>query len=229
MEEGKTLVGVTTDKLIQFIKDCNFTIGDKLPNEYELSKQLDVGRSTIREAVRALASRNILEVRQGAGTFVSERRGIATDPLGFSMVKDQDQMIRDLFELRYLLEPKMAALAARYATEQQIMKLEELREAIEQSFFNGDEEHIQLDIAFHTTIAEASGNVALFHLMPVINQSIALFNKDYSSKQIKTETVQLHRDIVDAVMRRRETEAMDAMLIHMANNRREVERAIREK
>lgn len=229
MEEAKTLVGVTTDRLIQFIKDNNFTIGDKLPNEYELSKQLDVGRSTIREAVRALASRNILEVRQGAGTFVSERRGIATDPLGFSLVKDQDQMIRDLFELRYLLEPKMAALAARYATEQQIVKLEALREAIEKSFLDEDEQHIQLDIEFHTTIAEASGNVALFHLMPIINQSIALFNKAYTNKQVKAETVQLHRDIVDAVARRCETEAMDAMMIHMANNRREVQRAIREK
>ncbi|MBP2855705.1 FadR family transcriptional regulator, partial [Acinetobacter baumannii] len=77
MEENKTLVEVTTDKILRYLKEMQLQVGDKLPNEYELSDYLEVGRSTVREAVRALASRNILEVRQGAGTFVSDKRGIA--------------------------------------------------------------------------------------------------------------------------------------------------------
>ena len=67
MEENKTLVEVTTDKILRYLKEMQLQVGDKLPNEYELSDYLEVGRSTVREAVRALASRNILEVRQGAG------------------------------------------------------------------------------------------------------------------------------------------------------------------
>lgn len=76
MEENKTLVEVTTDKILRYLKEMQLQVGDKLPNEYELSDYLEVGRSTVREAVRALASRNILEVRQGAGTFVSDKRGL---------------------------------------------------------------------------------------------------------------------------------------------------------
>ncbi|MFV0557468.1 MAG: FadR/GntR family transcriptional regulator [Enterococcus sp.] len=227
MEELKTLVEQTTERLIYFIKEHNLTIGDKLPNEYELSAYLEVGRSTVREAVRALVSRNILEVRQGAGTFISERKGIATDPLGFSLIKDQAQMIRDLFELRYLLEPKMAALAAKNATAEQIDLLVELANKIEESFYQGNQAHVQWDIAFHKVIAEASGNVALSHIMPIINQSIALFNQNYNSETLKVETVELHKEIVDAIQARDELAAFDAMTIHMLSNRREVRKIMK--
>ncbi|MFV0560987.1 MAG: FadR/GntR family transcriptional regulator [Enterococcus sp.] len=227
MEEIKTLAEQTTDKLIYYIKENNLTVGDKLPNEYELSDYLAVGRSTVREAVRALVSRNILEVRQGAGTFISERKGIATDPLGFSLIKDQDQMIRDLFELRYLLEPKMAALAAKNATDEQIFYLLELATKIEKSFYKGNQEHVQWDIEFHKVIAEASGNVALSHIMPIINESIALFNKNYNSEELKIETVELHKEIVEAIRERDEIAALDAMTVHMLSNRREVRKIIK--
>ena len=83
----RPLVERTADAIIKFITSENLTAGDKLPNEYELAKTLDVGRSTIREAVRSLVSRNILEVRQGSGTYVSENTGISDDPLGFALSK----------------------------------------------------------------------------------------------------------------------------------------------
>ncbi|MGX6978659.1 FadR/GntR family transcriptional regulator [Vagococcus elongatus] len=229
MEETKSLVEQTSDQIIHFITENDLEIGDRLPNEYELSDKLSVGRSTLREAVRDLASRNILEVRQGAGTFVSDKRGIATDPLGFSLIKDQDKMIYDLFELRYILEPTMAALAAKHATGEQIKKLNILRDEIENSFKNNTEEHVELDIKFHTVIAEASGNVALLHIIPIINESIALFNKNYNILHLKIETIELHKDITKAIENHDETGALDAMTIHMANNRKEFKRIMEEK
>ena len=192
MEENKTLVEVTTDKILRYLKEMQLQVGDKLPNEYELSDYLEVGRSTVREAVRALASRNILEVRQGAGTFVSDKRGIANDPLGFSLIEDQDRMIRDLFR-------------------------------------EGTQEHVQLDIDFHTMIAEASGNVALLHIIPIINESIALFNKNYDIQHLKIETIDIHTEIVQAIERRNALAAFDAMTVHMAINRRELQKIIGEK
>ncbi|KAF1303390.1 GntR family transcriptional regulator [Enterococcus sp. JM9B] len=227
--ENQTLVERTTDKILDYITKNELEIGMKLPNEYELSQQLDVGRSTLREAVRALTSRNVLEVRQGAGTFISDKRGIANDPLGFSLVKDQDKMIQDLFELRYLLEPKMAALAAKYATQEQIDKLNRLRVEIEDSFYKNDSRHVTLDIDFHTTIAAASGNVALFHIIPIINESIGLFNKNYNIKHLKIETIDMHKDITEAIENRDEIAALDAMTIHMANNRKELKAIVHQK
>lgn len=73
---ARPLVEKTAERLLQLILERGYDVGAKLPNEYELAQDLDVGRSTIREAVRSLATRNVLEVRQGSGTYVSSKRGI---------------------------------------------------------------------------------------------------------------------------------------------------------
>lgn len=71
---ARPLVEQTADRLLHLILEREYPVGAKLPNEYELAEDLDVGRSTIREAVRSLATRNILEVRQGSGTYISSKR-----------------------------------------------------------------------------------------------------------------------------------------------------------
>lgn len=227
MKVVKTLVEQTIDKLLAFISTNQLEVGDKLPNEYELAKKLDVGRSTLREAVRSLASRNILEVRQGSGTFISDKKGIVKDPLGFSLIRDKDKMILDLFELRYIIEPPMAALAAKNATEDHIKKMIKLKNSIEDSFEENTQDHVLLDIELHKTIAEASGNVALLHIVPIINESIALFNESYNINHIKLETMAMHRELVDAIKNKDEIGALDAMTIHMANNRKEIRHIIK--
>ena len=75
--EKKTLGYRIAIELMDLIRKHGYGAGEKLPNEYELSSQLGVSRNTIREAVRALASRNILDIRQGAGTFISQKKGVA--------------------------------------------------------------------------------------------------------------------------------------------------------
>ncbi|WEM59119.1 GntR family transcriptional regulator [Streptococcus parauberis] len=79
----KPLVGQKVDQLLDLILERNYETGAKLPNEFELAEDLNVGRSTIREAVRTLVARNILEVKQGSGTFISPKRGVSEDPLVF--------------------------------------------------------------------------------------------------------------------------------------------------
>lgn len=81
--------------------------GDKLPNEVELSQQLGVSRATLREAIRELAARGVLEVRRGRGTFVSEEVADIED-FGFSGLERLQGQLRDLFELRSIFEPKAA-------------------------------------------------------------------------------------------------------------------------
>lgn len=73
----------TTNEIIKIIQDKNYQPGDKLPNEYELGGMLGVSRNTAREALRALASNNVIEIRQGAGTFISKKMGVPDDPWGF--------------------------------------------------------------------------------------------------------------------------------------------------
>ena len=93
--------------------------GDKLPNEVELSAQLGVSRATLREAIRTLAARGVLEVRRGRGTFVSSRVEEIED-FGFGALEGVRGQLRDLFELRAIFEPRAAALACARATGQEL-------------------------------------------------------------------------------------------------------------
>lgn len=172
MEKVESLVEKTTHKIIEYIKTNNIDPGEKIPNEYTLSEELNVGRSTFREAIRILVSRNILEVRQGSGTFVSDKLGQSSDPFGLEMAKDKHQMIEDLYDMRYILEPEVAALAALNATPEQVTGIEMLGKQIEASFLRGDDDHIGLDIKFHSMIAAASGNLAFSYILPLLTLPI---------------------------------------------------------
>ena len=110
--EKQTLVEQTTQRLLEMIQREGYGPGDKLPTETELVRRLGVGRNTVREALRSLASRNVVTVRQGAGTFISEKNGVADDPLGFALMEDPEKLTRDLLQIRVMLEPPIAALAA---------------------------------------------------------------------------------------------------------------------
>ena len=77
------------DELMRYILQEPLEVGQKLPNEFELAEKFGVGRSTIREAVKSLVSRGILEVRRGAGTFVVSSCTVDSDPLGLSRLDDK--------------------------------------------------------------------------------------------------------------------------------------------
>ena len=103
-KEQKSLVDTVSDQIIQLILEQDMQPGDKLPTEMELSHRLGVGRSTLREAVRRLAVRNVLEVHQGSGTFVSRKKGVPEDPLGLTFIGDGPKVALELSDIRLMLE-----------------------------------------------------------------------------------------------------------------------------
>ena len=126
--EKQTLGEKTAQMLLEMIQKEGFGPGDKLPTEAELVESLGVGRNTVREALRILMSRNIVTIRQGSGTFISEKKGVVDDPLGFSMMEDRRRLTEDLIQVRLMLEPQLAALAAQNAAEEDLQKLEQIKE-----------------------------------------------------------------------------------------------------
>ena len=90
-------------------------IGEKIPNEYELAEKFGVGRSTIRETIKSLVTKGILEVRRGSGTYVISKSSFEEDPLGLARFPDKYKLALELFEVRLMLEPEIAALASDYA------------------------------------------------------------------------------------------------------------------
>lgn len=219
-----TLVDQTAEKIYQFILKSNYQKGDKLPNEYTIAENLKIGRSTLREAIKILVSENVVEVRHGSGTYVKSLIRGSEDPLGFSQVKDSIKLTHDLFETRFLIEPRMASLAAMYATEAEIAILEKIMLAIEQEIDSEGSIHFELDIQFHSAIAEASRNLAMKHLLPIIIQSIQLYNVHFTNDEAKKATIEMHREIFNAIKNHRPEAAYDSMLIHLANNRRILEK-----
>ncbi|MDB8803643.1 FadR/GntR family transcriptional regulator [Romboutsia sp. 1001216sp1] len=224
-EITKPLGETTSEKIIKLIVDENLKIGDKLPNEYELADKLGVGRSTIREAIKALVSRNILEIKRGSGTFI--KCGVADDPLGLMFVKDKLKLAVDLLEIRFMIEPKIASLAAINATKEDIEELSKLCDEVEELILNGIP-HMEKDIEFHTAIARSSKNLVTTSLVPIINKSIAVFI-DVTNTQLKNETIETHKEILNAIRNKNANEAHDAMLLHLAYNRRNINRIVAEK
>ena len=190
MEDNRTLVQRTADQLVDYIVEQGLTEGDRLPSESELMKYLDVSRTTTREAVRMLSSRNILEVRHGSGIYVSKNTGISEDPLGLFFIRDKERLVEDL------MEPRIAARAAQRANQEQAKKLEELADEVERLYRSG-QPHNKADNAFHAKLGELSGNLVFPHLIPIISKAIDMFI-DMTSNELMNETLESHRAIVEA-------------------------------
>lgn len=153
------------DELMKYILQESVEPGEKIPNEFELAERFGVGRSTIRETVKGLVSRGILEVSRGSGTYVINTNSFDEDPLGLSKIKDKYKLALDLFEVRLMIEPEIAALASENASEEELKKLCDETEQLYRSGHN----HVSKDIEFHTCIARCSRNQVVETLLPVIN------------------------------------------------------------
>ena len=108
--KNNTLTQRTADRLRHMIvKQKKFHFGEKLPNENDLSEQLGISRTTLREAIRILTSEGLLVVRRGKGTFVSDQINQYADPelLGLGALTDTKITLRDLYEARRIFEPEM--------------------------------------------------------------------------------------------------------------------------
>lgn len=214
--ENKTLAQQAAEKMILHIQETGYVPGDKLPTEAELSRLLGVGRNTVREAVRILVSRNIVTVRQGSGTFLSEKQGIADDPFGFSFVEDRRKLTRDLMQIRVMLEPPIAALAAQNASPEEIAGLEETLKEIE-ALIAAKEDYSEKDTQFHVQIANCSRNSVVTNLIPVISSGVSVFASEVASAEYK-QTLRSHRAIFQAIKEKRPVEAQQAMQFHLLYN-----------
>lgn len=218
LDGGKLLTERVADEIVRTIIEKQLKAGDKLPNEFELAAHLGVGRSTIREAIKTLVSRNLVEIRRGSGTFVSYRNGVSEDPLGLEFLADQTRVCADLLQLRFMLEPQLAMLAASNATEQQITELLDLCDEWEHAVETG-ESLTECNTRLHAAIARASGNIVIPNLAVILCGS-ASYMRGTPSKTMQKELIRSTREIVSAIAARDGLAAHDAMVLHLAVCRR---------
>lgn len=215
------------EQIYQYILDKPFAVGDKLPNEFALGEMFKVGRSTVREAVKLLVSRGILEVRRGSGTYVVSTTPADMDPLGLRDLEDKMALALDLANVRIILEPGIAEMAAQNATDEDIEKLRGLCDLVERKIKEGDN-YIADDIAFHTCVAECAKNKVVEQLIPIIDTAVLMF-VNVTHKKLMQETVMTHRAVADAIAEHDSIGAKTAMMMHMTYNRNMIKKLMNEK
>jgi DNA-binding FadR family transcriptional regulator len=203
--------------LIGLIKDGTFEEGQALPAERELSKQLGVGRSSVREALIALEIAGWVEIRTGTGVFVRHPDEARIEPA----LMDAEFSAADLLSARAVIEGEIAALAAKNGTDAQREALARTIGMLEAQSVN-NAAFLDEDKRFHLLISEMTGNAVLTEVMTV------LWNKRYSPMFTHLETFYAdanipvalnadHRRIGEAILNRDARAAKNAMRAHLLN------------
>jgi DNA-binding FadR family transcriptional regulator len=210
-------VSQVANQLEQEILTGKFTAGDLLPSERELSSNLGVSRSVVREALGRLTSLGLVKATHGSGTRV-EPPDSKQIVVGFQrLLSRPDYQLQDLSAVRLPLETAIAAAAAQHRTEEHLTRLRRTQEIL------GDdrrplEDHVAADLAFHLTLAEATGN-PLFQVVLTPIQELLIESRH---RTLGLYGIGLahdhHAAILAAVERQDAPAAMRAMQAHMEAN-----------
>jgi GntR family transcriptional repressor for pyruvate dehydrogenase complex len=190
--------------------------GDQLPAERELAEQFGVSRTAVREAVKALREKGLVEAYPGRGTFItSETSNTIRITLDRMIKAGQLEGTLQLVEVREILEPEIAALAATRANEE---TLREMRQAVKvmDTAREDPDAYIEADLDFHLALAEAAANPIIFSLIDSIvavlrQQRMRIFKVDGGP----TRGQHHHKKILEAVEHRDASGAREAMRAHL--------------
>lgn len=155
--------------------------GDRLPSERVLAEQFKVSRSTVREALRSLELQGLALSRPGSGTFINTDDLNSVVGLIASTLSIGTDTIRDTFEMRHLLEPQIAYLAAQRANSEEVRRIQEILEEQRQQIARG-ETGVESDTNFHFALALATHNSALVKVVSAV-EDILHRSRDQSLQQ----------------------------------------------
>ena len=218
---GNALSVRAADRIMDMITHGRFRPGDKLPNELELAGELEISRTTLREALRILATRGLVEVRRGVGTFVTRSQSIHAD---YDVLRIQNTNVntKDLYEMRLMFEPQAARYACLRATDEEIETILRFGELDEQRIRQGDPLWAESEQQFHNAVASATHNPFITALLPIFNRAIhrgiILANE---APQVVEMTIHDHRLIMQYLRERNAEGARTAMYLHIINTMRE--------
>lgn len=213
------LSDLVVERLQEYIRERGLQPGDSLPTEQRLVAEYGVSRTVIREAVRVLIQRGLVNVSPGRGMTVAKPsiEGLAYQ-LTATLRTDEASSFQ-LFELRELLEPAIAKAAALARTEEDIEKLELFLQRTEENL-NDSEICVTCDIAFHQGLAEATHNP--FYALVTLPVAVVLdqtYRRAMSYVSHHPATIQEHRSILDAVIAQDAAAAEAASLNHLRHAR----------
>lgn len=213
---GRTLHDKIANTLGAAIVAGEHPPGSALPTEVELCARLCVSRSALREAFKLLAAKRLIRSRQKVGTQVRSRAEwnmLDPEVLAWHVSGvPSDHFVANLFEVRRVVEPEAAALAAQRRDEDQLASLEAAM-ADMWRFQDGSGDLAGADLRFHQAILDATGNHLLASLGAVIESAlVSSFQLSWDSgKHTPDLSLQMHQEVVDAIRERRPADARGVM------------------
>ncbi len=211
----------TEEKLYDMIVNQKlYEPGSRLPNEMQLCEQLEVSRTTLREAIRSLVAQGILITRRGSGTYVTENVAPDAQDIDFKILERAQARLSSLFEMRLVVEPEAAYLCCLRGTDKEIQRILELGKECNSAIIN-ERDRADIDREFHQAIVAATHNDLLTRMYPFISE--AVFNMIHNSNlteqqnQISSSTMNDHTVLLEAIRTRDASAAKCAMQLHMHN------------
>ena len=217
------------DQVEERILSGELNPGDKLPPERELARQFGVSRTAVREAIKALSLKGLIAVYPGRGTFVIDSTSMAVRHSIDLLIKvGRKDGLTALVEVREILEPEIAALAANRATEEQIATMQETVIAMDKAMQDPNT-FIEADLDFHLALAQATNNA----LIPALIDSLVDLLREHRMRAASVEGglergQPFHKLIIDAIRRKDEDTARETMRAHLKQVREELKVALNE-
>lgn len=219
-EQRENLSQRTADTLrTMILEDQVYQFGEKLPNENELSSQMGVSRTTMREAIRILHAEGILVVKRGAGTYVAEQLNqYASGSMDMGDFSKMKVTLRDLYEARMIFEPEAAALACARATDSEIAHILKLGEVCQKNILDSPQGKARAasESAFHGAILQASHNEFLSRFIPVMTETIEKTIELNLNLDVVAEDAYKDHILIMKFLEKRDAQAMkSAVTIHL--------------
>lgn len=235
MSKRRSLSEDVADALLTDILNGKYPPGTVLPSESELAEIAGTSRLTIREAVKALRAKKVLEVTQGRGTFVMPvNRWSVLDPVLLvarsTFGKDSIELERGFLEARRLVEVAMAKLAAERRTKEDLELLMADQSLMKKAMAKGDiQAFIEADIAFHQRFLDAAGNPFIAALFDPMSKILHLTRHQLLSvEQVRTRALEKHQAILDAMILGDPVAVEATMTDHMEQIEEDLETYVRD-
>ncbi|MGH7824156.1 MAG: FadR/GntR family transcriptional regulator, partial [Candidatus Binatia bacterium] len=199
----------------ELIKEGRFKAGDQLPSERELSETFKVSRTSVREALRALEAQGLIVSRTGMGNFIAD---LPVESLIASLAKlliEEKTALADIFELRKLIEPHIASLAAERATKKDIERMKSILEKQSAAVGRG-ETGVAADAELHFAIGQATQNQALEKLVSGLMEILSHSREEsLQTPDRRRASIESHRKILSAIEQHDKKRAREAMFHHI--------------
>ncbi|MEG1844375.1 MAG: FadR/GntR family transcriptional regulator [Clostridia bacterium] len=197
-------IDMVVSQLKEFFKSDVIQEGDKLPNEKELCETLCVGRSTLRESIRALEVMGYVKIYPGRGAFLAQKKLDNATSSVIQWLSDNKPRVNDVVEIRMALENLAVKLAVERASEEQLAHIDACRVAFEKALEAQKYDDLgQYDAAFHQSIVEATGNDLLNVISRIVMFAFADFREhSFRLSEHAANAIMPHREIASAIENR---------------------------